>query len=383
MSALANLYTSLLSKALTGRGLVTIRDWINKWFVRKEVGKGLSEENYTSTDKQRVSEAITKDELDEAIFENDEYILSDDEISRLLGVAETEEDFLALLADSDVVTLGADIALETPVTVEKDLTIELNGCTLTGTAASKTANLFTVNGAKLTLKGQGVLNVTGRIAQANDGAEIVVESGSFETNDVAFTAGKGGKVTLNGGEINAVEGGIIAPEGGGEIEVNGGMIDVSDNFAIGTNGSSGRGGNTIVINGGTLIGNISSADYEAIGVYVPNSDTLVMNGGTIRANGGAGICMRAGNVTINGGEIVATSGDHVPGYIGDKKTKMNASGIIYHESADYPGKAGMSLVVNDGVITGAEHSIEVLSNEETPNVTINGGTLTPDFPEVA
>lgn len=203
-----NLYTKLLSKALTGRGVATIRDWINKWFVRKETGKGLSEENYTATDKQRVSEAITQDDLDEAIFENDKYILSDDEINHILGVAESAEDFLNALTENDVVTLGADIELDTPVVIEKDLTIELDGFTLTGAAASKTANLFTVNSSTLTLKGPGLLTVSGRIAQANDGAEIVVESGSYETNDVAFAAGRGGKVTMNGGAIQAVEGGI-------------------------------------------------------------------------------------------------------------------------------------------------------------------------------
>jgi len=378
---LENLYTKLLSKALTGRGVATIRDWINKWFVRKETGKGLSEENYTATDKQRVAEAITQDDLDEAIFENDKYILSDDEINHILGVAESAEDFLNALTENDVVTLGADIELDTPVVIEKDLTIELDGFTLTGAAASKTANLFTVNSGTLTLKGPGLLTVSGRIAQANDGAEIVVESGSYETNDVAFAAGRGGKVTMNGGAIQAVEGGIIAPEGNGVIEVNGGTIDVSDNFAIGTNGSRGRGGNVITINGGVLTGNITSAEYEAIGVYVPNSDTLIMNDGTIRANGGAGICMRGGSVTINGGEIIATTGPNVPGYIGDKKTKMKASGIIYDYNANYPGRDGMSLTVNDGTITGADHALEVLSDEETPNVTVNGGTFSPAYPE--
>lgn len=376
-----NLFGSLLSKALNGRGLVTVRDWINKHFVRKEEGKGLSEENFTATYKKRVNEAITKDELDEAIFENDEYILTDDEISRLLGVAESAEDFLALLAESDVITLGADIALDTPVNLTKDLTIEMNGQTITGTADGKTAYLFSTTGAKLTLKGPGLLTVSGRIGLANEGGEIVVESGSYETNDVAFTAGSGGKVTMNGGEISAVEGGITAPSGNGTVEINGGKIDVSDNFAVGTNGSAGRGGNVITINGGELTGKITSDGYEAIGIYIANSDTLVVNDGTIKAEGGAGICMRAGNVTINGGEIIATTGDHVPGWIGDKKTRMNASGIIYHESADYPGKAGMSLVVNDGEITGAEHSIEVLSNEAAPNVTVNGGNLTPAYPE--
>ena len=108
-----NLFGSLLSKAINGRGLVTVRDWINKHFVRKEEGKGLSEENFTATYKKRVNEAITKDELDEAIFENDEYILTDDEISRLLGVAESAEDFLALgatrLGTSHIVKLAMEL----------------------------------------------------------------------------------------------------------------------------------------------------------------------------------------------------------------------------------------------------------------------------------
>ena len=378
---MAKLYETLLNKALTGRGLATVRDWINEMFVRKEAGKGLSEENYTSTDKAKVDSAITMDDIDEAIFENEDYILTDEEIYTILGVADTAEHLIELIAGGGVVTLGADIDLDEPVSIDKDMTLELNGHTITGTADGKTAYLFSANDAKLTLKGPGLLTVSGRIALANDGGEIVVESGSYASNDVAFTAGSGGKVTMNGGAINAVEGGITAPSGHGTIEVNGGEIEVSDNFAIGTNGSAGRGGNVITVNGGTLIGNISSAEYEAIGVYIPNADTFVMNDGTIRANGGAGICMRGGNVTINGGEIVATTGEHVPGYIGDKKTKMNASGIIYDFNANYPGRAGMCLTINDGTITGADHAIEVLSDEETPNVTVNGGTFSPAYPE--
>ena len=378
---MAKLYEILLNKALTGRGLATVRKWANDRFVRKEAGKGLSEENFTRDDKQRVTEALTKEDISGDIFENEEYILSDVEINTILGIADSKEAFLELLAEGDVVTVDADFALDEPIVIEQDVTIELNGHTLTGTAASKTANLFTVNSGTLTLKGPGLLTVTGRIAQANDGAEIVIQSGSYESNDVAFTAGYGGKVTMDGGEIHAVEGGIIAPLGHGEIEMNDGTIEISDNFAIGTNGTEGRGFNAITINGGLLIGNITSAEYEAIGVYLPNNDTLVVNDGIIQANGGAGICMRAGFVTINGGEIMASTGSHVPGYIGDKKTKMNASGIIYDYNANYPGRAGMSLTINGGTITGADHAVEVLSDEETPNVTVNGGSFTPAYPE--
>ena len=208
-----------------------------------------------------------------------------------------------------------------------------------------------------------------------------MKDGTYQSGDVAFAAlGEGSKITFDGGELTAVEGGIGAFDKG-EIEINGGKITGTDNFPVFTNGTSGRGGNTITFNDGELVGNITSNGYEACGVYIANNDTFIMNGGKITSNGGCGILMRAGNVTINGGEVTATTGEHVPGWVGDNKTKMSASAVIYHESANYPGKAGMSLTINGGTFVGADHSLEVLSNEVTPNVTVNGGEFTPAYPE--
>ncbi len=168
---------------------------------------------------------------------------------------------------------------------------------------------------------------------------------------------------------------------GAEIELNGGEVNVSDNFCIGTNGNSGQGNNTIVMNGGLLTGHITTAGYEAIGVYIANNDTFIMNDGEIFADNGAGICMRGGTVIINDGVITATGEPGTTGWIGDNKTKMSKSAVIYHESANYPGKTGMSLTINGGIFTGVDHSVEVLSNEDTPKVTVAGGTFDPAYPE--
>ena len=222
-----------------------------------------------------------------------------------------------------------------------------------------------------------------RIANAVNGGEIVIENGTYNsTKDVAFSAtGEGSKVTMNGGKINAVEGGIGAFLKA-EVEVNGGEITVSDNFCLFTNGSAGQGGNKITLNGGKLTGNITSPGYEAIGVYIANNDTFVMNGGEILANNGTGLCMRGGNVTINDGKIVATGESGRDGKIADDPTIMtDTSAIIYHETANYPGKAGMKLTVNGGRIVSVDHSIQVLSNEAEPQVFVNGGNLTPAYPE--
>ena len=241
----------------------------------------------------------------------------------------------------------------------------------------------------MTIEGNGSIQNNKGIGVASANGTITIESGTYtSTVDVPFRANENGKVVLNDGTIYGREGGITAPSGHGSIEINGGLIDVSDNFAVATNGTAGRGDNLIVVNGGTLIGNIESSGYEAIGVYVANSDTFIMNGGEIIANGGTGLCMRGGNVIINDGTITATntnkSGENVPdGKIADKDTIMfECAGVIYHESADYPGKAGMKLTINGGTITGADHSVQILSNEENPNVEIHGGTLTPSIDQI-
>ena len=304
--------------------------------------------------------------------------ISNYELDIITGSASSPEALEELLSEGGDVSLSANITLADPAVITKNTTLDLGGKTLTSTANEPA---LVANGATLTIT-NGNVSASKRIAQAVNGGEIVIESGNFTAGDVAMTAsGAGSKVTFNGGEMTAVEGGIGAFEGAA-IEVNGGTIKGTDNFPLFTNGTAGKGGNTIVFNDGYLEGNITSNGYEACGVYIANNDTFVMNGGKIKANNGCGILMRAGNVTINGGEVECVSGDHVPGWVGDNKTKMTASAVIYHESANYPSKAGMSLTITGGNFIGADHSVEVLSNEVTPNVTVTGGTFAPDYPEV-
>ena len=312
-------------------------------------------------------------------WSKDELIaLTQEDIDEITGSASTVESFLKILQDSNEVMLDEDLSFSAPVTIDKPFTIDLNGQEIKSVINTP---LFVVNGGTLTLKGNGSVDVTNRIGTARNAGKIVVDGGSYNSGDVAFDAvGAGSKVTFNKGELTAVEGGIGSFDGA-EVVVNGGEMSISDNFALFTNGTAGRGNNTITMNGGNLVGNIKSAGYEACGVYIANNDTFLMNGGSITANGGCGLLMRGGTVVINNGTITALAGANVPGWVGDNKTKMNASGVIYHESANYPGKEGMNLTVAGGVITGVDHSIEVLSNEATPNVTVTGGVFSPAYPE--
>lgn len=283
------------------------------------------------------------------------------------------------------IKLNGDISTNKLSSITRNLTIDLGGHTY---SSNKTSGyLFNANGGKLTLK-NGTVNGVYRLGVAQNGGEIVIESGSYTSSrNVAFEAKNGGKITINGGEINSVEGGVIAPAHGGIVEINGGVIESSDNFAIATNGNAGNDANVITINGGRLIGNIKSTGYEAIGVYVANKDVLTMNGGEIIANGGTGICMRGGIVTINDGTITATGVDKngqpiADGMIGDDPTvATGVSAIVYHKSNAYQNE-GMQLIIHGGTINGVDHAIDVIGDEH-PNITVDGGTLTPAWPESA
>ena len=238
-----------------------------------------------------------------------------------------------------------------------------------------------MNGAKLTLTGNGTITNGKWIANVVNGGEVVIEDGTYVTNKEGFTlTGAGSKLVMNGGTIRTQETGIV-PHQGAIVEMNGGLIETVDNFGIASNGSAGQGGNTIIINGGKIDAHITSAGWEACGLYVANNDTVVINDGEIVATNGCGICQRAGDLTIHGGMITCTGEAGTTGKVGDGKFQMGKSAVIYHEKANYPGKAGMKLTIDGGTFTGVDHAVEVLSNEETPQVFVTGGTFTPAYPE--
>ncbi len=289
-------------------------------------------------------------------------------------------------ADSaTTIKLTEDMTLAESINIGegKSLTLNLNGQTIT----SDTATAFTVDGGSLTIE-NGTISGTQRALEVSNGGTAVVNGGTFITTSEGqvMNAKSGGTLTVNGGDFTAQEAALMAFDGGTVI-VNGGTYETADNFVFATNGKSGRGNNTLIINRATINANISSDNYEACGIYVANNDTVIVGPEvTMNIVNGCGLLMRGGDVTVKSGvqiNIVSDKPEGFSGKVGDKEVKMSQSGIIYHESADYPGKSGMKLTVEDGVtINAVDHAIEILSNEETPNVTIGVGDYTPVYPEV-
>lgn len=293
------------------------------------------------------------------------------------------EDLAAALDENDKVelVLNNDLAVSAPIEIPagKEVTIDLNGKEIVSSTA-RDSMLFAVEGGVLTLTGNGTIDAAGSIARASDGGIVIVNGGIYDSRSSGqgfASVGEDAMIIFNDGELTTTEGGLMAFDGAG-IEFNGGTLNTRDNFAIGTNGIAGRGGNTITINGGTINGHITSAGYEAVGVYVANTDHFIMNGGLINVFNGCGICQRGGIVELNGGTIkITTDENYAAGGVGDKKKNLEADGVVFDEASLYPNAAAhqpMKLVVGSNVVfdipEGFENVRVYAADGITPDVTL-------------
>jgi len=283
---------------------------------------------------------------------------------------QSPEDLIEAIASKDEVelTLSNDLTLAAPVAIAagKKATIHLDNVITNDAQVA-----FQVNGGELVIDGEGEVIGAGRAIIAQNGGKVTINGGTYTSTSAGQTIGAIGadtEVIINDATVNSQEAAVMAFDGG-TLTLNGGDYNTNDNFVVGTNGTSGRGGNTINIKNAVLKGNIQTNGYEACGVYIANNDTVNIEDSEIIAENGCGILMRAGNVIVKNTKITTTG--TAGGWIGDKKKVMSNSGIIYDEASNYPGKEGMSLVCGPDVTFDCSgETVEILSNEETPNVTI-------------
>lgn len=169
------------------------------------------------------------------------------------------------------------------------------------------AAYFTLNGGKLTVT-NGTLNAIG-----NNAGEFIVNSGELTVTD---------SMTING------SGSITPICVFGECVVNTeGTLTSVDSFCISGNGTAGKGGYVVNVNGGS----VTSAYAPAI--YHPNDGIININGGTI--TGTTAIYQKSGQLNIKGGELVATGEKKDYQYDG---SGANATGdTIVIDNCGYPG----------------------------------------------
>ena len=241
-----------------------------------------------------------------------------------LETASTPEELTKAIEDAlpgDTIALTDDIVISSALTIDKELTIDLNGKTVTATE-----NFATINSeAKLTIAGG------------------TVESGRYVFNV------KGGEVVVNDGSFTAQET-VCALFGGSKLTVNDGTFTSKDNAVVATNGSKEQDGCEITINGGVFNANITSAGYIACGVYVANKDIVNIKAGTFNVTDGVGVLMRAGHTTIGNNVVInlTNTGKITAGKVGDANIDITTpSYLVMDVRSGYPGATAGFTITNN------------------------------------
>ena len=261
------------------------------------------------------------------------------------------------------------------VAAGQDITLDLGGYTLTATGDA------ICNSGTLVISNGTITAVNNVVYNRANGASTTIEGGTYtSTADLAFAAYgcTGSSFTINDGTITAQEFCVGNYQNAKEtvITINGGTLTAIDNAVVGTHGTSGMGGNEVYIHGGTLNGGITSSGYVACGIYLPNNDTLVMDGGEINVTGGCGILARAGQVSVTGGTITTTG--NTVGKVGDSRVVVPCSAIVFDTDANYPGydSASAEFDVSGGTFSSEVDCVtQVNENGGDVAIAVSGGTF--------
>lgn len=326
---------------------------------------------------------------------------------------------------------GAADAAGATIPEGKDVTLDLNGCTV---ALTKT---ITVQGT-LTIEDSSLQD--GYVPQVSDdyktvsyvAGELANVNSSKISDAVTITINNGGHVIHNSGTISSatnytvavygnnsanidgtitsvldVYGGYqVGTEGGPGLFGDGATLNVYDGVIVGTGNSAIAGNGTVsgtMDNGGTVINiydgmfiglmadSFRDSGYSANVIYQPQNGILNIFGGTFFADRGTVIVVRAGQVNIEGGEFISTGteGDahDGTGYVGDSKYSVQPATVVYELASDYPGLKGDApneVNISSGTFTSDDSisTIQVIRNPENLDmdveINISGGVFSSD-----
>lgn len=134
-------------------------------------------------------------------------------VEKFVNTSEILEKFLSDVALGGVVTVPMNLTFTKPIIIEKDVTIDLNGYTLTNTPwdedGESNAYMFCVKNGKLTLTGDGAVIVPDAVysmAVWANGGDVEINGGTYKNGgdscDLVY-ASKKGHVVINSGEFIA------------------------------------------------------------------------------------------------------------------------------------------------------------------------------------
>lgn len=263
----------------------------------------------------------------------------------------TDENSLSsCVQENNTCTLQKDISLSETLTINKNVTFDLNGHTLSANISGN-KSAIEVDAAKLIIndsKNSGmIVNESGYGIYALNNGTIEVNGGTLKSQYAPLT---GNNTTgdmnfiVNGGIIEAVEGPAIYMPGQVTLEINGGTLKGGISLRMGQ----------VTINGGNII-NDNSKNTDSIQQYynyggnIWFSDAIAIVGGTYTSeNAKYGNSL---NLTINGGTIESTVGNGISIYaLGKEKQDMDIKingGTIKGTKIAYTVETPATLGIND------------------------------------
>ena len=327
--------------------------------------------------------------------------------------------------DGDTITMVNDAQLNSAVEINKELTLDLAGHTITGSASALSAIAVTGNLTitDSTAKEEPVVSPDyetvdyeagkieiasskGAAVSVQEGGQLTVEGGILKntkniglgvhgnSDPETWSTPIGSTATINGGLVLAREYGIGVYGNGAVLNVNDGVISTVDNAAVAGNGSCNgevnHGGTTIHISGGTLIGHITTPGYIANGIYHPQSGVLNITGGTIYADNGLGVLMRNGELNVSENATIIATGDE-SGQVGDHPANVPGNTVVIDFAEDYnhnnePNDT-RKVSISGGYFSANQDTITVVDGENNKSVDsfVTGGSFTkqPDASYIA
>ena len=284
-------------------------------------------------------------------------VVADDFDDEAIVVTEdgTLADSIANAADGAIIRLGADMTVDSAITIDKNIVLDLNGYAIDSTADG--ARAFTVTSGKLTVK-NGTVTSNGSGTNQDDAAgsygAVRVEGGELVMYDVTLENSRpwgaavkmvGGKAIFRNVTINSVYGGGV--EVGG---VDGGSAATADFYECKFTQTEEYlyCSNLIsVCYGGTA--NIHSGNYKGVyGLYVYNS------GGTINVYGGKII-----------GQKESVHIDAVAGKV--SSVNVESGSLTGNVTLAQPGS--VSFTAKAGVVLNGKAFASDYTTEETGTVT--------------
>ena len=245
----------------------------------------------------------------------------------------------------DTVRLLKPITLTETVTIDKNLTLDLNNQKITANFAGN-SQAINIAWWIVTVKNWDI-EWTQRALTVSSG-KWIIESGIYKTTikwQVMNAMGSNSELTILDGTFNWQETAVMAFDWA-TVTIEWWTFTTVDNFVIWTNGTSWRWNNNITINWWIFNWNITSAWYIACWIYAANNDTIIINNWTFNVTNWAWIVVRWWTITI-GKNVVFNVDGSSQWKVWDSAIQVPAwKEVVMDIRANYPWNQPFKIINN-------------------------------------